>query len=80
LNHKTQSYLRNKYGTHQIVYVAIPNNSTTRQNSRRIRIHTLYLVIRNFRGKALVLSDSKMCGPASLVAVLNAACVIAIAQ
>jgi hypothetical protein len=33
------------------VYVAIPSNSTTHQSTRTLRIHTLYLVIRNFSGK-----------------------------
>lgn len=43
----------------------------TRQNTRTIRVHNLHLVIRNFRGKALVPAHSKMYGPASSVTVLN---------
>src|SRR6202166_2688198 len=35
-------------------------HSTTHQSARTLRIHTLYLVMRNFSGKMLVPADSKM--------------------
>jgi len=73
----TQIYFRNKFGTYQRVYVAIPINSTTHQSTRTLRIHTLYLVIRKFSGKTLVPADNKMYSPASSVTVPNAACVVA---
>jgi len=74
LNHAT--YFRNKCGTYQRVYVATPSNSTTHQSTRTLRIHSLYLVIRNFSGKTLVPADSKMYSPAISVMVPNAACVV----
>ena len=77
LNHTTQIYFRNKCGTYQRVYVAIPSNSTTHQSTRTLRIHTLYLVIRNCSGKTLVPADSKMYSPAISVMVPSAACVVA---
>ena len=42
-----------------------------------LRIHTLYLVIRNFSGKTVVPADNKMYSPASSVMVPNAPCVVA---
>jgi len=60
LNHTRQIYFLNKCGTYQRVYVAIPNNSTTHQSARTLRIHTLYVVIRNLSGKTLVPADSKI--------------------
>lgn len=77
LKHTAQIYFRNKCGTYRRVYVAIPSNSTTHQSTRTLRIHTLYLVIRNFSGKTLVPADSKIYSPASSVTVPNAPCVVA---
>jgi len=42
-----------------------------------VRIHTLYLVIRNVSGKMLVPAESKMYSPASSVTAPNAPCVVA---
>ena len=77
LNYTKQIYFRNKCGTYQRAYVAIPSNSTTHQSARTVRIHTLYLVIRNFSGKMLVPAESKMYSPASSVTAPNAPCVVA---
>jgi len=57
LKNVTQIYFRNKCGARQRVYVAVPSNSTTHQSARTLRIHTLYLVMRNFPGKTLVPAD-----------------------
>jgi hypothetical protein len=77
LKNTRQIYFRNKCGTYQRVYVTIPNNSTTHQSARRLRIHTLYLVMLNFSGRTLVPADSKMYKPASSVMVPSAPCVVA---
>jgi hypothetical protein len=64
-NHKPQTYLRNKCGTHERVKVAVPNNAMTRQNTRTIVVYNLHSVIRNFRDKALVPVHRKAHNPAS---------------
>src|SRR5580693_1401061 len=38
-----QIYFRNKCGTYQRVYVAIPSNSTAHQSTSTVRIQALYL-------------------------------------
>jgi hypothetical protein len=73
----TQIYFLNKCGMYQRVYAANPSNNTIHQSTRTLRIHNLYLVIRNFSGKMLVPAESKMYSPASSVTVPNAACVVA---